>query len=149
MARAAGFWTFYASVNDDIRTEVIDRAWYGKHIPRDSMQSAINDTAQAQELGQIALEVYGKDPKTPETIHQIGLHGQPDNNPQSTKEAIEAFYGTRKIPSGTELGGDWQAEADYADQEMDITFLEHPPEPFPLDVDQQHLPKQQEQEQEL
>jgi hypothetical protein len=116
----AGFWEHYARVNDDIRTELIDKGWYeGRMESSTAMQNNVQSMANQQQeptREDLYPTVQSQDTGIPEAIRGSGIHAGTDQNPEATKAAVEEFYGVRETPSGTEIGQEnmrteWTPEA--------------------------------------
>lgn len=88
----AGFWQHYAQANDDIRTELIDRAWFDRRVGANAME---NDVQSMQQRG----DVHGTEAETQDQGMQ-GFYGEPaasqedDLAPgQAPDDPAQAFYG--------------------------------------------------------
>lgn len=114
------FWEHYARVNDDIRTELIDKGWFeGRMESSPAMQKNVQSMANQQQeptREDLYPTVQSQDAITPEAIRGAGIHAGTDQNPEATKATVEDFYGVRETPSGTEIGqenmrAEWTPEA--------------------------------------
>lgn len=80
----AGFWQHYAQANDDIRTELIDRAWFDRRVGSNAMESDVqamqqsgrepDPASQEEELVQDdpAASLYGEAPSQSESAQLYG-----------------------------------------------------------------------------
>jgi len=56
--RMSGFWDHYAQANDDIRSQLIDRAWFNQRFPSNAMQTDVHSMAR-DEQSQDVNSFYG------------------------------------------------------------------------------------------
>ena len=63
MARTAGFWSWHASVNDDVRHEVVEKGWFGRQTTQDidaNDMPALAPEQDEQGAEQQFPEIYGQ-----------------------------------------------------------------------------------------
>lgn len=75
-----GAWQWYASVNDDIRHHVIERAWHDQKHDSHAFARDVLETERQTDLEPEAGSIYGADPDYPqdlEAFDESGMH-QPD-----------------------------------------------------------------------
>lgn len=96
MARGSSFWEWYARVNDDVRHELIDKAWFGQQGRDDAMTRDVHRMAQdaekreAQAVSQesasdVMREFYGRH-------HRHAGQDAPAQE-QQRDDGMERFYG--------------------------------------------------------
>lgn len=124
----SSIWKWYAEVNDDIRNKVIEEGWSGRQTEASTFQNNV----AAQEGSGIhstphtasAAGVRNPDPYTPAPLQGIGHRGADDANPESTKQAVESFYGLRQTPDGDELGQSFEDERKLAQEQEAVGNFE-------------------------
>lgn len=124
------FWQHYAKANDDVRSELIDKAWFDKRVPNnDAMQRDVQAQAakprpvspqpmQGQTVWQNeqthgpqgSSNLYGQDAKQPEAK---GLYGA--QQPQTAQSADLYGKDTPQSDRGMGYGYDGVEEADHGD----------------------------------
>lgn len=114
------FWEHYARVNDDVRAELIDRAWFGRHMKETPMQDDIARIEGQETTARQEAVVDSHDPFKPQAMDGIGRSTQEEVNPESTRAAVEDYYGMQPGPSGAEMGAAFEEERAYADQQAGV-----------------------------
>lgn len=98
MAQESSFWHWYARVNDDVRTELIDRMWFDKQTRDHSFEKNM-ETFSKREKDTTTLSdpsVRTTDPHVPEALEGIGARGSDDFNAENVKSVMEEFYGRNR-----------------------------------------------------
>ncbi len=119
MSQGSSFWQWYARVNDDIRTELVDRAWFGREGRDHSFEQHVSRMAQANVA---AVDdrpapdtiVRTRDPHVPDALEGIGARGVDDFNAENVKSVMEEFYGRGRA----EHGYDGQGQQHDRDEAM-------------------------------
>ena len=117
-------WEHYAQANDDIRHQLIDRGWFQDRMARNgAMEQDVDangwrrEPPETPKLEELYGTVQSQDPDMPEALQQSGMNEGTDQNPEAMKDAIEAFYGLKSQPQGSELGQRFEEERQLAQQE--------------------------------
>jgi hypothetical protein len=80
----AGFWQHYAQANDDIRTQLVDRAWFDQRVGSNAMESDVQSMRQSSDLYGQGQEAHDQNLDGPE----VAQDGQ-----QEASDPAEALYG--------------------------------------------------------
>jgi hypothetical protein len=98
----AGFWQHYAQANDDIRTELIDRAWFDRRVGNNAMEKDVQTMQQSGDIhgqgpeaqGQTVQGFYGEpaasqedalEPEQSQDDPAAALYGEPDTQTESAQ----------------------------------------------------------------
>lgn len=123
------FWDHYAKANDDIRSELVDKAWFqqrtGSTAMQDDVQAQKAANTHGNQEGETAAVVDTSGLGTPEHQQVHWTDEETTANPDATRDAVQDFYGIKPAPCGNELGGSFEDERTFADQEDDLAKMRH------------------------